>query len=643
MVVVPLPYRLWAFAMSHPNTKIKNLITEFRHEFGDMSGSNVPLDALLLYHFLKTMTGGGTTSNSSGGSTAVSSTVTVKGSTGSTILTNAQGAILIGSPLGTEATLSAINGKLPNLINNRLPVEAIFPSEQRVNLITGFATETTLNSLLGRIPQQISGRIPVNVQFPNTLATESTLSALLAKLPALIGDRLPVDVVFPPQQVDAQITGFSTESTLQELVSRTPELIQGKTPVVFDSQSIIKTEVTNHQTRLATEATLSELSDRIPELVEGRLPVNLLGVSTEQTLLALLAKLPNPISGYSTESTLSALLGRVPEPVQGRLPVGVVFPNNQAVTVSNQLTGVSSEATLSALLGRIPELLNSRLPVNVQFPNNQAVTVGNQISGFSTEQTLLALLARLPDLVSGRIPVGVSFPSNQNVTVSNPTSGYSTESTLASLRDRIPAPVNERLPVGVIFPAELAKDASTIANGAKLDQIVTNTSGSRLISTQSQHYTSKVGGQRTFNATAGIVAIGATATLATLFLNPVGSGVDIYICKAVLASLAAGNFMRYRGGSYTLAANATAAKSLNRSKGTKTAAGKVYGNTGVTVSGGDMAVVHFNAAHNSYPDNIDGTIILPPGDFIYWLFSATTNNATQTAIEVVWWELPVTA
>ena len=101
--------------MVHPNTKIKSLISEFRHEFGDMSGSNIPLDALLLYNFLKTMTGTITPATSPGSTTVAS--------TGATLLTNAQGALLIGSPLATESTLSSLSAKLPPLINNRLPVE----------------------------------------------------------------------------------------------------------------------------------------------------------------------------------------------------------------------------------------------------------------------------------------------------------------------------------------------------------------------------------------------------------------------------------------------------------------------------------------------------------------------------------------
>ena len=490
--------------MVHPNTKIKSLISEFRHEFGDMSGSNIPLDALLLYNFLKTMTGASTPVTSPT-STSIASTVTVRGSTGATLLTNAQGALLIGSPLASESTLSSLNTKLPPLINNRLPVEVQFPSSQSVavnNQISGFSTESTLSTLLGRIPQPITGRLPVNVQFPPTLATESTLSALNSKLPALVGDRLPVDVVFPPQQVDAQITGFSTEDTLLELVSRIPEPIRGNTPVTFDAQTI----------------------------------------------------------------------------------------------------GLATEQSLAALLGRFPNQVNNRLPVGVQFPTNQQVTVSNPTSGFSTETTLSSLLARIPDQVGGRLPVGVAFPT------------------------------------------DLAKDASILSNGQKLDQLVLNTAPTnhRVTITSSQYYSSKSGGQRSFNATAGIVSIGSTATLATLLINPVGSGVDIYIHRVVLASLAAGNFMRYRGGSYTIGASAVAAKSLNRSKGTTAAMGKVYGNTNVTVAGGDMGMVIFNAAHGSYPDDINGTVILPPGDFVYWMFVATGNNATQTAIEVVWWELPTT-
>lgn len=449
---------------SHQNANVAALLKEFQSEYGSYGGDNPGIQTLITYKVLKSMAGGSTggSSNTSGG---VASTVTIRGSTGQTVLTDAEGRVVV-------ANVANLLGRLPSLVDGRIPVGVVFPQNQIVtvsNLVTDGAKESSLTALLQRIPQSANNRLPVGVEFPsnqqvtvsNQFATQQTLTDVLNRIPTATNGKFPVSVDFPSNfavTVSNQITGFATEQTLTSLLARLTDIIEGRASLEVDFPAVQHILVDNPITNHATEETLSNLLARTPTLTNGKIPV--------------VATLPdgvtvnNQISGFSTEATLSALLAKTLAPVDGKLPVSLAFPSNQNVTVSNQVTDGAKDATVASILARLPQLSNGKTPVAVDFPS---LTIANQITGFSTEATLANILSKLPSLTtSGKSPVDVAFPTNQQVTVSNQLTGFSSEATLASVLAKLPTlTTSGKTPVDLDISA-LSKDSTLAAILAKL-------------------------------------------------------------------------------------------------------------------------------------------------------------------------------
>lgn len=162
-------------------------------------------------------------------------------------------------------------------------------------------------------------------------------------------------------------------------------------------------------------------------------------------------------------------------------------------------------------------------------------------------------------------------------------------------------------------------------------------------STNAQYYASFVGGNKSYNATAGIQTVGVGGGLISIFQNPAASTVDLYIQRIVMSGDQPGRFERSRGGTITL--GGTPAIGNNRGGNGTTGTGKVYGRASNTATGGNIGVVTYIPASGTYGDMVDGTLILRPGQSVYWNYfpaSGVTGNS-NCAVEVVWWELPVQA
>lgn len=444
---------------------LHTLLKEIKATYGDWAGPNPGLQSILLYQLLKQGSGAPVGSTTPAGS--IASSVTIRGSTGQTVLTDSTGAIVV-SKAATEDTLQSLLNRIPQLINGRIPVT------------TDGAKETTLTSLLQRIPQLANNRLPVGVEFPSNqqvtvsnlpqnYATQTTLESVLERLTQLLNK---------PAAVTPTITGFSTEQTLESLLNRTPQLSNGRVPVGVEFPSIQHVLVDNPITDHATEATLGALLSRTPLLSNGKVPVvatfpevqrvtveNQVGNGAKETTLStLLARIPelissrypvnveNQITGYSTEATLSALLAKAPTLVEGKVPVVATFPDVQKVAVSNPTTDHAKDTTLGAVLNKLPTLNNGKVPTLVDFPTTQRVSVDNPLVGFATEVTLGSILGKLPTLNNGKTPVQVDFPTSQRVTVDNPITGYASESTLGSILNKLPSLSNGKTPVLVDFP-----------------------------------------------------------------------------------------------------------------------------------------------------------------------------------------------
>lgn len=117
----------------------------------------------------------------------------------------AGGELLISSStLATEATLSALNTKVPSqgqaLMAASVPVaiasnqSALPISAASLPLPTGAATEATLSALNGKVTACNTGSVTVVASaLPTGAATETTLSAMSAKLPATLGQKAMAD------------------------------------------------------------------------------------------------------------------------------------------------------------------------------------------------------------------------------------------------------------------------------------------------------------------------------------------------------------------------------------------------------------------------------------------------------------------
>jgi hypothetical protein len=159
--------------------------------------------------------------------------------------------------------------------------------------------------------------------------------------------------------------------------------------------------------------------------------------------------------------------------------------------------------------------------------------------------------------------------------------------------------------------------------------------------TAAQYYAGVDGGNVSFNGTAGVQTVNTSGGNVTAFVNPANSGVDLYVQRFVLSSDQPGRYERYRGA--TLTGLGTAATSNNRGgHPTNAAKGKIYGQGAFTPTGGNMGMITYVGASNTSADNVDGSLILRPGEEIHWRYvpNPGVSGNSSVAVEVVWWELP---
>jgi hypothetical protein len=156
-----------------------------------------------------------------------------------------------------------------------------------------------------------------------------------------------------------------------------------------------------------------------------------------------------------------------------------------------------------------------------------------------------------------------------------------------------------------------------------------------------QYYASFAGGNKSYNATPGAVDVAGTGGNVCVFINPAASGVDLYIQRLVLSSDNAGRYERYRQG--TLGTPGTPAVGVNRGGNGTTGIGKVYPPAQLTATGGNISMVTYVPASATSSDAVDGTLILRPGQNLYWRYLPNGNIASKCAVEVVWWELSAQA
>ncbi len=159
--------------------------------------------------------------------------------------------------------------------------------------------------------------------------------------------------------------------------------------------------------------------------------------------------------------------------------------------------------------------------------------------------------------------------------------------------------------------------------------------------TQLAHYASRAGGNVAFNATVGVVAVPATGSLLGIFHNPAGSGVDVYLGRVLLTTAAAGRFERSRGGTIAFGTGNVVRLSINRSGASSPIKGELWAPvTGTSVTGATLGRVDWLNGPDHYVDEVDGSLILPPGDVLSWVFIPNAGLSTSASLEVAWWYEP---
>ena len=329
----------------------QSLLKDYRAIYGNIGGDNPGIQTLMLFDFLRKTSSGSSSSVTT--STSVASTVTIKGSTGATVLTDSAGAVIV-SKGTTEDTLLAVRNRLPLLVNGRMPVSLDFPSNQTVTISnpkTDYAKDTTINVLLQRIPESINSRLPVEVTFPalqkvtvdNQLsgyATESTLATVLGRLPQLASGNIPVALEFPTNQnvtVSNQLTGFSSEATLASILSRVPTLANGKTPVLVDFPANQNVTVSNPITGFSTETTLATILTRTPALINNKTPVDVAFPTTQRVIVDN----PSDVAALGKETTLAAILSRIPADISRAIAQGFRTEFTNASPLATALPPIS--------------------------------------------------------------------------------------------------------------------------------------------------------------------------------------------------------------------------------------------------------------------------------------------------------------
>lgn len=160
-----------------------------------------------------------------------------------------------------------------------------------------------------------------------------------------------------------------------------------------------------------------------------------------------------------------------------------------------------------------------------------------------------------------------------------------------------------------------------------------------------QYYASAAGGRVALNSMSGVVNTAVAGSPVALFENPANSGVDVYIHSIELGSNNAGRLTRSRGVPVTT--RLTPRPNINRGGGTYTGKARLYagGNTAPQFVATPPAVsgkTTFISANSQDHDEVEGSIILRPGENLYWFYDADSRLAAVASVEVVWWEAATT-
>lgn len=151
------------------------------------------------------------------------------------------------------------------------------------------------------------------------------------------------------------------------------------------------------------------------------------------------------------------------------------------------------------------------------------------------------------------------------------------------------------------------------------------------------YYATAEGGRVAFNVTSGLISLGVSGGIVLIFENLSGSQIDCHLARFLLTGNTIGRFERYRNG--TISGNRTALTPINRGGGTNTPKAKAYLSSGASAANGILSKIQFFTANTEDVAKIDGSIILRPGQNLYWNFNPTGMNSSSNSIELVWWEL----
>ena len=328
------------------------------------------------------------------------------------------------SNYSTEATVSAINGKLNSLgqkvktgsvpvvlasDSDPIPVTGTIMSTNDANGTPGSAIPAKATMVGGSDGTNLRSLSVDNTGKLNVLGplTDAQLRASAVDIAASV---LPLPTGASTSALQTTGNGFlssmstnfnttissrASEATVSSIDSKITAVDTGDVTI---TSSVLPTGAATSALQTAANASLSSIDTKLTS------PLSVTGPLTDTQLRAT----PVPVSGSVTQSgtwDINDILGTI------SLPTG-------ASTSALQTAGNSS---LSSIDGKLPALVSGKVPVDVTFPATQAVSAVSLPlpTGAATEATLSAVNGKLPALVSGRIPVdgsGVTQPVSGTVT-----------------------------------------------------------------------------------------------------------------------------------------------------------------------------------------------------------------------------------
>jgi hypothetical protein len=226
----------------------------------------------------------------------------------------------------------------------------------------------------------------------------------------------------------------------------------------------------------------------------------------------------------------------------------------------------------------------------------------------------------------------------------SPGAYHGNASASSAVRVRVVSPLNAPATVNLLA----SSGTGTITVGA-----IASNEGNIIGATQSlmQHYATTPGGNTSYNSSIDVLNQASTGELPVCaFVNPAGSGMDVFIDTYELNASATATWRRYRNA--TLTGLGTAQDNVNRGgDSTKTAVARLYRGAGSTTqtataqftrTGGVLGKAGFVAANVPKIVELHGGVRLRPGQS--WTFTAVGpgglgGNYNQTFF-IDWWELP---